>query len=82
MNNPLIKFLTNGGLTKFLAIVFLFLLSVAALAVAGFEIVRGQPLNQYVSYIITAAAISSSTIVGVHVGTDIVSHNGGPPPPP
>ena len=79
MNSGLMKFLTNGGLTKFLAIVFLFLLSTAALVVAGVEILQGMPLNPYVVSVLTVAAGSAATIVGVHVGLDVVSHNGGPP---
>lgn len=84
MNSSLMKFLTNGGLTKFLAIVFLFLLAVSALVVAGVEVLQGMPINPYVISVLTVAAGSASTIVGVHVGLDVINHDGGggtsPPP--
>jgi len=68
-----VKFLTNGGLTKFLAIAFLFLLAVGALLVAGIEILQGMPINPYAITVIIGAYGTATTIIGIHVGTDLAS---------
>ena len=73
MNSDLAKFLTNGGLTKFLAILFLFLLAVGALALAGIQLFNNRSIDPYAIAVIVGAWNTATTIIGIHVGTDLAS---------
>lgn len=58
------QFLSNGGLSKMLWIILCFITALGALVMAGFEIIRGEPINQYVAYVLVGILSHAFTIGG------------------
>lgn len=65
----LINAITQSVLTRFLANIFLFLLVLSALTVAGYEILSGQPINSLVQNLLLLAAGYAVTILGINHGS-------------
>jgi hypothetical protein len=62
------NFINSSALTKLLANVFVFLVLVMALGIAGFDALTGQAINPYVSGLIFSGLGYAGTILGFHVG--------------
>ena len=62
------NFVNSSALTKLLANIFVFLVMIVALSIAGFDTLKNLPLNPYVSGIIGSGLMYAGTILGFHVG--------------
>lgn len=62
------ELITQSVLARGLAIVFLFVLLLAAVAVAGYDLVIGHPLPQLVSTVLGGGIGYALTVAGVNYG--------------
>ncbi len=64
----MMNFINSSALTKLLANVFVFLVMIAALAIAGYDTLKNLAINPYVSALIGSGLMYAGTILGFHVG--------------
>ena len=62
------SFVNSSALTKLLANVFVFLVLIAAIGIAVFDTLTGQPINPYVSTLIGGGLTYAVGVLGMHIG--------------
>lgn len=78
--NSLSQFIASSNLTKLLAIVFLFLVLIASLAIAVYDTFVNIPINPYVTAILGAGLGAAINVLGIHQGAVTASGATGPLP--
>lgn len=69
------KFLSNGGLSKMLWIILVFIVGCVSVAVLAVEILKGETPNPFLMNIVTGIIVHVSTIGGsVNTSTQLESH--------
>lgn len=68
------QFLSNGGLSKMLWIILIFILGLSAIVLWTYEIWNGQAINPAVSSIITGLLVHIATVGGHILGVGNSDH--------
>jgi hypothetical protein len=70
------QFLSNGGLSKMLWIILVFLLGLASIIMLFIEIINNQPVNPYILSMVAGVAAHGFTIGGsINTSTQLESNS-------
>lgn len=67
----LVNAVTQSVMTRFLANIFLFLLVISALGIAGYEIILNQPVNTIILSLLSIGAGNALAILGINHGSTL-----------
>lgn len=73
MNQQLLRYLTNGGLLKTLGIICLFLFTIGAGSIAGYDILTNQPISPIIATYLSFALTSITHMVNLAQTSGLIS---------